>query len=186
MITVSRSVLSISLCLFCGALGCSKRSHQAPIDACTLLKNAEIEAVQGSPVKETKSSAQVNSGFRVAQCFYTATEFSKSVVLTVTQRDPAGTGNRSVHDYWGRMFDPHKKKERGEEGDHDSGEEAVTPPRKIDRVGEDARWTGMRFGGALYVLKNDIFIRISVGSGTDEENRINRSKTLALKALARL
>lgn len=41
-------------------------------------------------------------------------------------------------------------------------------------------------GGAIYVLKNDVFIRISVGGPESEESKINHSKALAEKALARL
>jgi hypothetical protein len=43
-----------------------------------------------------------------------------------------------------------------------------------------------RFGGVLYVLKGDAFISISVGGPDTEETKINKSKTLAQKALQRL
>ena len=43
-----------------------------------------------------------------------------------------------------------------------------------------------RFGGALYVLKKDSLIRISVGGLENEETKINKSKALAQKALQRL
>jgi hypothetical protein len=41
-------------------------------------------------------------------------------------------------------------------------------------------------GGALYVLKNDVFIRVSVGGPDSEEIKINHCKALAGKALSRL
>ena len=41
-------------------------------------------------------------------------------------------------------------------------------------------------GGALYVLKNDVFIRISVGGPESEDAKINRCKALAEKALSHL
>ena len=41
--------------------------------------------------------------------------------------------------------------------------EVSAPPKKIDGIGEEAYWTSNRFGGILYVLKNDVFISISVG-----------------------
>jgi hypothetical protein len=53
-------------------------------------------------------------------------------------------------------------------------------------VGEKAFWSGNRFGGALYVLKGDVFIRISVGGPDKEETKIEKSKRLAEKALGRL
>ena len=173
-------------CVGCKRVTLPSSSAVASLDACALITRAEIEATQGSSVKDIKNSTTTGGGFRVSQCFYGTAEFNKSVSLAVTQRDPAKPSNRSARDHWEEMFNPNEEKERGEAENHEREEEAVTPPRKIDGVGEDARWTVMRFGGALYVLKKDAFMRISVGGGNDEESRINRSKTLALKALGRL
>ncbi len=72
----------------------SKESNRAQIDACRLLTKKEIEAIQGSPIKETKSSAHSDAGFLVSQCFYTAAEFARSVSLSVTQRDPSSLDGR--------------------------------------------------------------------------------------------
>jgi hypothetical protein len=41
-------------------------------------------------------------------------------------------------------------------------------------------------GGAIYVLKDNVFIRISVGGPESEESKIEKSKALAAKALSRL
>ena len=41
-------------------------------------------------------------------------------------------------------------------------------------------------GGALYVLKNNVYIRISVGGPDSEESKIKHCKALAEKALSRL
>jgi len=41
-------------------------------------------------------------------------------------------------------------------------------------------------GGALYVLKNDVYIRVSVGGPEAEDGMIKRCKALAEKALSRL
>jgi len=41
-------------------------------------------------------------------------------------------------------------------------------------------------GGALYILKDDTFIRISVGGPDKEETKIDKSKALAEKALRHL
>jgi hypothetical protein len=185
--------LSAILCLFFCAIGCNRRpaaisqpqSAQAPIDACALLKGDEIQGVQGSPITESKSSAQAGSGFRAAQCFYSAKEFSKSVVLTVTQRDPGHPTSRTLRDFWNDTFHRDADEEKKREGER---EEEAPRPKKIDGVGDEAYWTGVRFGGALYVLKRekDTFIRISVGGGDTEESKIEKSKTLARKAVDRL
>jgi hypothetical protein len=41
-------------------------------------------------------------------------------------------------------------------------------------------------GGALYVLKKNSFIRISVGGPGNEDEKISKSKALARNALKRL
>jgi len=58
--------------------------------------------------------------------------------------------------------------------------------KRIDGLGDDARWSGNGVGGALYVLKNDAILRISLGGKDNEQTRIEKSKALAQKALGRL
>ena len=57
---------------------------------------------------------------------------------------------------------------------------------KIDGLGDEAFWTGTRVGGALYVLKGNCYIRISVGGAGSPEQKIEKSKTLAADVLKRL
>lgn len=64
--------------------------------------------------------------------------------------------------------------------------EDKTPPNKITGVGDGAFWLGSRVGGALYVLKGNNYVRVSVGGAADEATKIRKSKALAQKALARL
>ena len=52
--------------------------------------------------------------------------------------------------------------------------------------GDEAFWTGDAHAGALYVLGAGTVVRISVGGVSDEEERIQRSKTLAQAALNRV
>ena len=193
--------------LFCSLLvasqGCKKRetpkpipkasekSNQVQIDACGLITSQEIEAVQGSPIKETKSSARSDAGFRVSQCFYTATEFSKSVSLAVMQRDPNSSATRSPKDFWkerfGRFSDDEKERDKvKEETERKEEKEESVPPKKIEGIGDEAFWASNRFGGVLYVLKGDAFISISLGGTDEEETKIQKSKTLAQKALQQL
>jgi hypothetical protein len=163
----------------------TNQSLEAKLDACTLIANEEISAIQESPIKETKSSAQANRGFRVAQCFYTATEFTKSVVVSVTQRDPENPGKQTPKEFWNETF--HKGPDALEKGEAEREQgEKVTPPKKIDGVGDEAYWIGTRFGAALYVLRKDIFIRISIGGADEEETKLKKTKELALRALRRL
>ena len=53
-------------------------------------------------------------------------------------------------------------------------------------VGDEAFWSASRVGGALYVLKRDRYLRISVGGAGGIEAKLKKSKTLALKALNRI
>src|SRR5712691_12521200 len=64
-------------------------SKRPKIDACGLITNEEVQAIQTSPIKDAKGSEQADGSFRIAQCFYTAETFNQSVSLAVTQGDPA-------------------------------------------------------------------------------------------------
>jgi hypothetical protein len=175
-----------------------QESNQAEFDVCALITKQEIETIQRSPIKETKSSVRSDAGFRVSQCFYTAEDFSKSVSLAVTQRDPASSSERGVKDFWnetfGRFTDEEKKsnggkeeRERVREQPRREGEEKVfIPPKKIDGIGDDAFWSPNPVGGAIYVLKKDVFIRVSIGGHDNEEGKLDKSKALAQKAIDRL
>jgi hypothetical protein len=163
------------------------KSTQAKFDACTLIQKKEIEAAQGSPVKETKSSERVDGDFRVSQCFYTAAEFSRSITLTVFQRHPTEPGRRRPVEFWKHTFgryenDNAEDKQEAKEGRE---KEEGAPPRRIDRLGDDAYWVPNRFGGTLYILKGDAIISISVGGADGEQVKIDKSKKLAAKALRR-
>jgi hypothetical protein len=82
--------------------------------------------------------------------------------------------------------------------EHASGREAActadgaaragieTAARPINGVGDEAFWSGTRIAGALYVLRGNTFIRVSVGGINDEKERIEKSRLLAVAALARL
>jgi hypothetical protein len=207
------SFLSLGLLVFasCEKHSSSKAVTQAKpepaaakFDACTLLTGAEIEAIMGSPLKETKSSGASNEGIRVSQCFYTAQEFSKSVSLAVTQTDPGSSAKHSANGYWEQTFGQFEKEEKEKAGESESDkekkeslrdqrqkgeeEEKGAPPKKISGVGNEAFWIGNRVGGALYVLKKDkdTFVRISVGGPDNEATKIDKSKALVQKVIDRL
>src|SRR5436853_163015 len=142
---VARQIALVSsIALLATFAGCQKSKTDAvsasrgKIDACTLITNEEVKTIQGSPIKDVKSSEQADGD--------------------------------------------EKKKESLREQEEEKG----APPKKIDGIGDSAYWTANRMGGALYVLKNDVFIRVSVGGPDNEEAKIKRSKALAEKALSRL
>src|ERR1700745_4093743 len=94
-----------------------QESNQGELDVCGLITKQEIEAIQRSPIKETKSSVRSDAGFRVSQCFYTAEDFGKSVSLAVTQRDPASSSKRSVKDFWNETLGRAADEEKESSGD---------------------------------------------------------------------
>jgi hypothetical protein len=161
------------------------------IDACALLTSAEIKAVQGEELKETKLAGQTTSGFAISQC-------SISLMLAEMAEGPDA---KRPEEYWRERFraekdkdreDKDKDRERAGGGDKKKGEgreeeeEEGAPPQKISGVGKEAYWVGNRIGGALYVLKGNAYLRISVGGPAEQASKIRKSKTLAQKALARL
>jgi hypothetical protein len=194
--------VALVCCLLLVLAGCRKRetaqpvpissqeSNRAQIDVCGLLTKEEIEAIQGSPIKETKSSARSDGTFRVSQCFYTATEFSRSVSLAVMQRGPGRPTTTSPKDFWkerfGRYSDEKERDKVKEEMEGNEEKEESLPPKKIDGIGDEAFWASNRFGGILYVLKGDTFISVSLGGTDNEDTKIQKSKALAQKALQRL
>ena len=81
-------------------------------------------------------------------------------------------------------------KEKGKPGaggkDAKEEEDESTRPRAITGIGEQAYWVGSPMVGALYVLKGNTFLRISVGGVREESARIEKSVALARLALKRL
>src|SRR6266851_1621918 len=138
------------------------------IDVCALLTSAEMEAVQGEPVKETKPSVQPSGGFVMLQCFYRTTTSAKSVSLALGAPDPAKPSALTPREFWRKQFHP---PEPAEEEKPVAGkapkkaeverEEQLRKPRPIDGLGEEAYWVGNPISGALYVLKGNSLLRNS-------------------------
>jgi hypothetical protein len=166
------------------------------IEACGLITNEEVGSVQSTAISEAKSSEASDGVYLITQCYYASTGPNLSVSLAVTQTDPKSPTGRSSRERWKEIFgrfntamDAERKKEEKKEQKgvgQEKEEEKMAPSKKIEGVSEEAFWSGNRFGGALYVLKGDVFIRISVGGADNEETKIEKSKMLAQKALGRL
>lgn len=177
-------------------------SPALPFDACSLVTNDEVAAVQGAPVSDAKNTGRSGGGIAMWQCFYTATEYSKSVTVSVTRRDTPGTQGRGPRDVWretfGRFADEPKdegekaheaererEKEHEGRGPHEREEEEKRPPTKVEGVGEQAFWIS-GVGGTLYVLKGDAFVRVSVGGPAKDDGKLEKAKAIAAKAVERL
>jgi hypothetical protein len=57
---------------------------------------------------------------------------------------------------------------------------------RVAGVGDEAVWSGNRLAGALYVMKGETIVRVSVGGDASQEQKIERAKKLAARALRRL
>ncbi len=154
----------------------------APIDnefdPCSLLTNSEIKAVQGHTPAQQVASEHPSGSFRFTQCFYRTPEYTNSVSVAVglpLEKDSKRSGPRQ---YWQQQFHPKVKAV--------PGRKKKPPPKPITGLGDEAFWVGDPLSGALYVLKGDVFLRVSVGGPTDEAQKIKRAKALASRALKRL
>ena len=176
------------------------RHEPGPVkhDACILITTQEVEAIGESPVRDTKNSGRSDEGLSFAQCFYATAESNLSVSLAVTQPDPDASPQRNIKELWKQMFgtthvhekeeaeDKEKRESLREQKNERKEEEQSVPPTKVEGIGEEAFWIGSRVGGALYVLRKNVFIRVSVGGPDPQEKKIEKCKALAEKALGRL
>jgi hypothetical protein len=145
--------------------------------ACTLLTKEETQAVQGEPFKNTKPTQHSVGGMNVVQCYFELPTPVNSIVLTVTRK---AEGEADPSQSWRAIF------HREESAPKKAEKEEQKEPLKVEGVGDEAFWTGNRVGGALYVLKGNCYIRISLGGAGDQALKIENSKKLALAVLKRL
>jgi hypothetical protein len=165
------------------------------VAACKLIATDEVGAIQNARITDTKSSAGWSGNLLMSQCYYAAIEPDKSVSVAVIEKNPQ-SAESDPRRFWAQTFSSLKEAARGEDeagekNENSSGEareeqEKKLPRTKIDGVGEEAFWSGNRFGGALYVLQKDIVLRVSVGGPDNEETKIAKSKAIAQKALRNL
>jgi len=163
------------------------------VDACALLTSAEVEAIQGERVEETKPSVQPGGGLFARQCLFRTPTLSKSVSLSLTASDPVHPVAMTARQLWQKQFHSLEL-----EGDEESAEgknvKKLEPeregesrkPRPVRGLGEEAYWVASPVASALYVLKGEMFLRISVGSTGQESERMEKSKALARTALKRI
>jgi len=187
------------LLLLCSSAAAGERNPASlaarSVDACALLSAADIRAVQGDALLDTKAGEQAAPHFRLLQCYYVTTIPAKAVSLAVAV--PGADPNGPVA-YWHEHFntaalrrstehdgDADKKelasaKGRDQEGDGDES----GPPIIVNGLGREAFWAGNDRAGALYVLAGDWFLRVSVGGPGNQEAKLARCRTLAQRALA--
>ena len=155
----------------------SQAAPARPVDACRLLNGEEIRTIQSVPLRESKASLDRSKSLTFAQCVFATTDLARSVSVTVI----SGSDGDAALGYWKRTFHPERS-----EAQLKAATRKKDLPRAIDVGADEAFWTGDRRTGALYVLRGDLVLRISVGGVTEEEERIRRSRAIAKIALGRL
>ncbi|HET9836886.1 MAG TPA: hypothetical protein VFR84_01545 [Candidatus Angelobacter sp.] len=173
------------------AEGAKRQPKRPPVqpekfDVCKLLTSDEIRSVQGDGVEESKPSVQSSGGLKMSQCLFRTNAPVHSVSIAV-----AAPGTERPRDFWRKQF--HSSAEKEERGRNAKGnkalpeqEETESRPRAIQGVGDEAYWVGGPVTGALYVLRGDTFIRLSVGGVREEAARIEKSVALAKLVLKKL
>jgi hypothetical protein len=169
------------------ALHEAEATHHAP-DACALLADGAIKKVQAESVKDKKRTQTTSGPLMVSQCFYSLPTFANSISVTLALPAAAGSSPSATRGLWDSLFHPaadsEEQSERGK-GIGSEEREEHTPPVEVHGLGDEAYWIPT-LSGALYVLKGNAFLRISVGGKLTDTERLNKSTQLAHGALQRL
>jgi hypothetical protein len=168
---------TVVLCLlFYAAVDCAAQTKMVKgsgADACALVASSEVEAVQGGRVAAARAARVVRGPLTVAQCHYAVTAPDRpgqnlGVLVEVRSGAPAELAAE-----WEKLG-AKKENKRSER------------PRPVEGVGRGAYWVGSDRLGALYVLGPDRIVYVSLGGPGEVGDKIEKSKRLALRALARL
>jgi hypothetical protein len=165
-------------------LGAAASSPRLP-NACQLLTARDIARVQGQEFKSVKLTESEANGVTVSQCFYTLPSFTSSVSVDV-MRGKTKAFWRGHFSTAREVSDDDEDRDRLPKAASHEAEEHETSALKVEGVGDAAVWSGNRAAGALYVLKGETIVRVSVGGGGSQEEKIERSKKLAARALRKL
>lgn len=151
-------------------IGLAASAAASPPDVCALLTPEDVADVQG----EEFTRATASEIGTKALCFYALPSFDLSVSLDVIRE--------GAPEYWAANFSAEAQAKRDAKR---AGKRKKGGPKPVTGVGREAFWTGNRTG-SLYVFTGDAVLRISVGGAGTEEEKIERTKRLALAALDRI
>ncbi len=167
-------VLGMLLLIAC-AEGTYGQRHRDP---CRLVSDTEMRAVQGHAPAQKIPSEQPAGSFQFTQCFYRAPDVASSVSVAVGTPLATDSKRSGPRDYWQAQFNRQVKSA--------PGRKKKEPPMPVTGLGDEAFWVGDPVTGALYIMKGEVFLRLSVGGPPDQTGKIKRAKTLAFHALKRL
>lgn len=147
-------------------------------NACDVLSKHDVAKVQGHRWVKSKLTEHDTKGMQLSQCFYQLPTLSDSVTVDLIRGD--------VHKFWKHHFANAREEDRDAKPAANRSSEPEARARRIEGVGDAAVWSGNRLAGALYVLKGETIVRVSVGGTGSEEQKIEKAKALAARALQRL
>ena len=163
-------ILTLTFTLFAAATAAAKSPG-----ACELLKAGDVKAIQGHAFEETKLTTARVDGMITSQCFYRLPSFADSISVVVIR---AASPSTSAEELWEMITES--------EGEEEEEGEERKPAREISGLGEEAFWAGNKIAGAIYVLKDNAVLRVSVGGGDPLEKKIEKTRQLAAIALQRI
>ena len=134
---------------------------------------------------ESKDGVRPEKGFEARQCFFRLEPFARSVSLEVTRPDPKQPGEKGISDRWASMFHE-ERREESPRGREEEEEKSSVHPSEVKGLGREAFWLPNPRSGALYVLGDGLYLRVSVGGGEKAESQLAKCRLLAEKVLAKL
>ncbi|HET6726245.1 MAG TPA: hypothetical protein VFH85_09595 [Gammaproteobacteria bacterium] len=153
-------------------------SRAEPAGACRLIPAAAIREAQGAKLIATRPSRVEHGGFVMSRCYFKAEPAVKSISLEVTRASAAAPGY-ALQARWTRAFSGKKKAE-------EEGEEALRHAMPVAGLGKAAYWIGKGPVGALYVLGNHAYLRLSLGGSASRKEKVASARGLLQIALRRL
>ena len=149
------------------------------VDVCSLLTAEEVASVQGEEVKDQKEFEALEDGLGIAECHFLIPGDTQAVRLRLVQA-AGGANSGDPRTAWKEGFAPEVLAEKT------SGRRKWEPPEAIPQLGEEAYWRGDSKNGALYVLKGNAYLRLTIGGREEKETKIKKCAALAEIALKRM
>lgn len=141
-----------------------KAASAKVVDACTLLTQADADAVLGSgATKGEKTKDTSTDDINVSTCTYTqASNFKAATILARSAKTSAGTDSNKA------MF----------------SSQLPASIQKIDGIGDSAYWDPTY--GQLNILKNNNWYIVSVGGLKPTDKTLSETRVLADRVLSRM
>jgi hypothetical protein len=151
------------------------------LDPCSVVSPEEIASIFGRRISgEPKKLEAGEGGFRVAQCRVALQDDAGMLDIRIVQKG-AGAEARDPRDAWKESFAPEKLEQ--------AKGEAHRPkwiPEEVRGIGEGAFWRGDNKEGSLYALKGNAYVRITLSSRDDKNEKLRKCSAVASAVLKHL